>query len=144
MRKTVFLIMGLMAALLLLAGCGGSEGGGPGGASSERTVIGDYDLPIYPGGTIDQELGMSTTFTTDAGVEEVESWYDQTMEEEGWRSNQEWSDFGGQDQKIFFQGEQLANPDFGDRNVIVGVGPNGDGGVLVSLAPILNRYQGGQ
>ena len=145
--KKVLLIITPILLFVLLAGCGGTSSGGissGGQATIARTLIGDYDLPLYPGAVIGQELGVSTTYTVDAKIAEVESWYDKTMSKEGWKSNQQWSDFGGQDQKTFFQGKQLENPDFGDRNVIIGVGTNSKGTTQVALSPILNRYEGNE
>ncbi len=138
MKKLVILL--LMIMLLSAIGCGGDDGGA--GQATDRVVIGDYDLPVYPGATTEAEVGMSATYTTGDEPDKVKSWYDEAMREEDWSTNQEWSDLQGAQQKIFFQGEQLENPDFGDRNVIITIGPNEGGGSSITLAPILNRYQG--
>lgn len=139
-----FLIVFIALLLALAAGCGSEDNGDEsgGGAAADRVVIGEYELPVYPGAEADMETGMSASYKTDAGPDEVRDWYDETMIAEGWASNQNWYDMEAQMQKIYFQGEPLENPDFGEKNVIIGVGPNEGGGSIITIAPIINRYQG--
>lgn len=141
MKKILIVLFALL--LMLTAGCGsGDDGDGDANKSTGSVTIGDYELPVYPNATVVSETGMSASYNTDAGPDEVRAWFDETMADEGWDSNQEWYEMGEQMQRIFFQGEPLENPDFGDRNVIIGVGPSDDGGSFITIAPILNRYQG--
>ncbi len=136
--KRVLPIVAMVVLALLLAGCGSEAE-----VTVERVVIGDYDLPVYPGAAADQVLETNASYTTGDGVEEVKAWYDRVMADEGWQTNQQWNGSGGQqEQKIFFQGDRKDNPDYGERNVIIGVGTTGGGATLISLMPILNPYRG--
>ncbi len=144
MKKVLIVFFTLLLALA--AGCGGDNGengdNGGGDAAAGRVAIGEYDLPVYPGAETVSETGMNASYTTSEGPDAVRAWYDEAMTSEGWQANQDWYDMDEQKQRIFFKGEPQENPDFGEQNVIIGVGPNEGNGSIITIAPILNRYEG--
>ncbi len=140
----------VLSFALLLAACGG--GNDTESANNQRPVaeqpseeagivtIMGFNLPVYPGAVVFQNLGAAISYTVDEDPYIVMGWYDQSMMDIGWRWTQDWSEFGEQSQKDFLRGEALGNSALAQQMVKIAVGEGKDSGTLFMLAPIPNRY----
>ena len=143
--KKLFLIL-VLSLVLVFVGCGGGGSDVEEGEAStvvdvadvaSHVTILDVDYPLYPGAKIHQKIDTFYTYIFSGDPEEVFSWYDAKMVEEGWTIAVEGSD-GVTGQRTYQRG------DSSDRTslefVIVGVSEHPDG-VFLNIAPQLNRYR---
>ncbi len=108
---------------------------------SSHVTIGGIDYPVYSGAELLQDLRISVTYRIEEEPSVVRAWYDKQMAAEGWRSNSDWADFGGQYQKDFLSGESLSNPRLAEKMVKLGTGSHKKGGTHLIVMPIINKYR---